>query len=381
MVLTASVMAQPAKVLNAYNYWKAQELAKAKGEIEIAITHPKTSETGKTWYYRGLIYESIYFSEDAANAELKPGSLMAAIESYAKAKELGSKKINMNELDQRYRTLGAYCYKEGVEEFNNADFNKAYDYFSTCSKVAGEFGAIDSGAVFNTAIAAMRAKMYDKAIESFKRSIEIEYSVEDSYTNLANTHREKGDDEMYKATLAEARKALPNSQSIITAEIDIYLASKEYDKALANLDVAIENDAENANLFFARGNILDNQQRGMIEEGDRDGATPVYEKALTDYKKALELKPDMFDAAYSLGALYYNKGADMINEAGKITDDNEYKKAKEAAEAVFKTALPYLEKAHEIKPDDASTMTSLKELYARTGQMDKYKVMSEKLSN
>ena len=190
-----------------------------------------------------------------------------------------------------------------------------------------------------------------------------------------------GNTEEYKATLAAAREAVPNSQSIITAEIDIYLASKEYDKALSNLDVAIQNDPSNSSLFFARGNILDHQQASMLADGNREEAIPVYEKALVDYKKALELKPDFFDAAYSLGALYYNRGADMINEANMITDDNKYKLAKEDSEEALKTALPYLEKAHEIKPDDVSTMTSLKELYARTNQMEKYEVMNKKLSN
>ncbi|NCG29821.1 MAG: tetratricopeptide repeat protein [Bacteroidetes bacterium] len=381
LILTGSVMAQGAKVLNAYNYLQHGELLKAKIEIEPATTHAKTGIDGKTWYYRGMIHEQIYFSEDEALKDQKAGTLIEAVKSFSKARELGSKKINMNDLNDRYRRLGAYCYQEGVNMFNVSDFNAAYDYFTTCSSVATAFDVIDSGAVFNTAIAAMRAKKYDVAIEKFKESITLNYSLEESYINLANTYKGLGNTEEYKATLAAAREAVPNSQSIITAEIDIYLASKEYDKALSNLDVAIQNDPSNSSLFFARGNILDHQQASMLADGNREEAIPVYEKALVDYKKALELKPDFFDAAYSLGALYYNRGADMINEANMITDDNKYKLAKEDSEEVLKTALPYLEKAHEIKPDDVSTMTSLKELYARTNQMEKYEVMNKKLSN
>jgi tetratricopeptide (TPR) repeat protein len=381
LILTGSVMAQGAKVLNAYNYLQDGELLKAKIEIEPATTHAKTGIDGKTWYYRGMIHEQIYFSEDEALKDQKAGTLIEAVKSFSKARELGSKKINMNDLNDRYRRLGAYCYQEGVNMFNVSDFNAAYDYFTICSSVATAFDVIDSGAVFNTAIAAMRAKKYDVAIEKFKESITLNYSLEESYINLANTYKGLGNTEEYKATLAAAREAVPNSQSIITAEIDIYLASKEYDKALSNLDVAIQNDPSNSSLFFARGNILDHQQASMLADGNREEAIPVYEKALVDYKKALELKPDFFDAAYSLGALYYNRGADMINEANMITDDNKYKLAKEDSEEVLKTALPYLEKAHEIKPDDVSTMTSLKELYARTNQMEKYEVMNKKLSN
>jgi tetratricopeptide (TPR) repeat protein len=159
------------------------------------------------------------------------------------------------------------------------------------------------------------------------------------------------------------------------------LESQEYDKALDNLNLAIENDPNNELLWFVRGNIYDTKQAGMMNDGKMDASEEFFEKAKADYVKALEIKDDYFDAAYSVGALFFNRGAEMLNKANMISDDAEYKKAKTAAEGVLKEALPYLEHAHELQPDDVSTMTSLKELYARTNQMEKYEAMSKKLSN
>jgi hypothetical protein len=48
-------------------------------------------------------------------------------------------------------------------------------------------------------------------------------------------------------------------------------------------------------------------------------------------------------------------------------------------EARFASALPYLEKAYELDPNDYNTLLSLKQLYAKTNQTDKYKVINEKL--
>lgn len=375
------VFAQGAKVLNAYNYLGDGELIKAMEQIEPAIEHEKTKDDGKTWYYRGQIYEQIYFSEDAKYAEYKDGSLLKAVESFAKAKELGSKRINMNDVSDRYVRLGAHCYQEGVKNFNAKNYGAAVNYFLTCNQVQESNGGVDSGAIYSAAVSALNGKMYDVAEKNFRKTISIGFSVEDSYVNLANIYKEKGDKETYKKVLSEARQALPNSQEIITAEINIFLEAKEYDKALQNLDLAIQNDPNNALLFFVRGNIYDSKQANMVAEGQKEEAKPFFTKAEADYKKALELRADYFDAAYSLGALYFNQGAEMLNEANLISDDNAYRKAKEKAEGQLKAALPFLEKAHELDPEDISTMTSLKELYARTNQMEKYEKMNEKLSN
>lgn len=382
MMTGSAVFAQGAKVLNAYNYLQDGELIKAKEEIEPATEHAKTGIDGKTWYYRGQIYEQLYFSEDAKFAGEKEGSLLKAVESFAKAKEYGSKRINMNDLNDRYTRLGAFCYQEGVQNFNAKNYEAAVNYFLMCNSVKESAGSVDSGAVYSAAVSALNGKMYAKAEENFRKVIGLGYSIEDSYVNLANLYKEQGNMDKYKEVLAEARQALPNSQEIITAEINIYLESKEYDKALSNLDLAIKNDGSNSLLYFVRGNIYDSKQANMMSEGDADGGSEeFFEKAQADYKKALELSPKYFDAAYSLGALFYNRGAEMLNKANLISDDAAYKKAKEEAEGVLNEALPFLEKAHDLNPADVSTMTSLKELYARTNQMEKYKAMSEKLSN
>ena len=384
-VLAVSLsMGQGSKVLNAYNYLRDGELLKAKEEIEPATTHAKTGIDAKTWYYRGQIYERIYFynEEDKDKfADMKQDALVKGVESYAKALEIGSKRIDMNDVRKRYQMLGAYAYQEGVNEFNEKDFSSAATFFEMCYNVKKQENAIDSGAIFNAGVAYLQGGDYEKSRAALKTAIEIGYQVEDSYVNIASSYEKEGNMEMYRKTLGEARQALPNSQSIVMAEINVYLESKEYDKALDNLNVAIENDPNNKTLFFARGNILDNKQANMLKEGQEEEAKVVAEKALADYQKALELDPSYFDAAYSIGAMIYNQGAELLNKANNLTDDAAYKKAKAIADARIAEALPFLEKAHEIKPDDVSTMTSLKELYARTNQMEKYKEMTEKLEN
>ena len=135
------------------------------------------------------------------------------------------------------------------------------------------------------------------------------------------------------------------------------------------MDIAIQNDPKNATFFFARGSIQD--QQGM------------FEKAESDYMKAIEIKPDFFDAIYNLGALYFNKGAEVYNSANDLPlkEEAKAKVLRTEAENLFQKALPYLEKAEQMSPNDKSTLLSLKNIYARTKQTEKYNAVNEKLKN
>lgn len=385
--------AQGAKVLNAYNYMNDNELIKAKAEIEAATTHDKTKDDAKTWYYRGLIYENIYKNsfalkegtEELVFPELKDhrdGAVLESVQSYEKAIALGSKKINMTEVKQHHAEMSKWCYQEGVNHYNQKEYEKAAEMFGKCYDVKKLYGQIDTLALYNSALSYKLSGNLDKAHEQYDKCIEHKYNVEACYLDMLHMYREAGEKDTYKAMLAEARAALPNNQDIIQEEINIYIEAGDYDKALNNLNTAIEAEPTNVALIYARGIILDNKQAELRkQDGQEAAAKEAYAKAEADYKRVIEIDPEGFDGNYSLGALYYNLGAEMLNSANNILDDAKYKTAKAAAEKQLMAALPYLEKAHALDPDDMQTMQSLKVIYARTNQMDKFNAIKEKLEN
>ena len=99
------------------------------------------------------------------------------------------------------------------------------------------------------------------------------------------------------------------------------------------------------------------------------------------YKEAIAVDPNDFNSNYNLGALIFNKAVEMMEEVDKIVDNTKYAAGKKKVDEQFMQSIPYLEKAHEIDPTDKSTMISLKDLYARTKQNDKYAAIKEKLGN
>jgi tetratricopeptide (TPR) repeat protein len=91
------------------------------------------------------------------------------------------------------------------------------------------------------------------------------------------------------------------------------------------------------------------------------------------YEQAITKDPANFDGYYRLGASYYNRAVDMNNQMNALdmNAQKQYDLLKIQRDALFRKALPYLERAHEIDSKDKDTMIALKELYARLNMKDK----------
>jgi Flp pilus assembly protein TadD len=184
-------------------------------------------------------------------------------------------------------------------------------------------------------------------------------------------------------TLKKGRLAYPNDINLLTSEINYYLKTNNSTEAINNLNFALIAKPTDANLFLVRAILYDNIANPKDATG-KDLAKPKdYADKLAlaeaDYKKAIEFKPDYFDALYNLGALYNNKGAFIAKEANKIANEAKYKVENAKATEEFNKAMPVLEKALQINPKDNNTLFALKQIYSRLQLLDKLKAINEKL--
>ncbi len=371
------VSAQNSKVQSAINYIKPQynQLDKAKEAIDLAAKHEKTKGKAKTWKVRGQVYQAIGTTKDEKFKNLCEQPLQVAYESYKKALELDTKHQYTKEINYQLTILGIAIVNKGIEYFSENNFNGALNSFETSldiDKLVAP-GKIDTMVIFNAGIAADRAKNYDKAIEYYQKTADLKYEGSKVYSFMANIELERGDTAQYLDVIKRGIEAYPNdNDALMVTLINYYLEKDKSDLALEYLNKAIEKDPKNHTFYFARGALYD-------KLGDFDNAKISYEKAI-------EIKPDYFDAYYNLGALYFNKGADMLKAANEIPP-NEQKKYDAAVKEAFvelDKAVPYLEKAHEIDTKEKSTMLTLKEIYFKLrgdheDYMDKYKKINEEL--
>ena len=95
-------------------------------------------------------------------------------------------------------------------------------------------------------------------------------------------------------------------------------------------------DPTNPNLFFNLGVVNYNQKKNKIAEGY--------------YKKAIELDPEYRDAYLNLAYSILNERVAIIEEMNaNLNDFKKYDELEEKQREVCRTAMPYLEKADQIK--------------------------------
>ena len=171
-----------------------------------------------------------------------------------------------------------------------------------------------------------------------------------------------------KDALLQGVEKCPTNERILEGLTQLYTSSEDNvgDPAdlVALLDNAIASDPDNADLWFGRGRIF--------------YALNNYDESIASFKKIVELQPDRFDGYYYLGVFYTIKGDAMNTEANQKQRSSQaaYEEDQKAVVEVYKQAVPYFEKAHELRPDDVDTLEYIKSLCFRLrdeeGMQDKY---------
>ena len=364
-----SVMGQK-EVVSAYNANKDGDYRAASTYIEQAILIDKSNTKDKTWRYRGEIYLNI--SRDTSMTMEYPNALRISMESYLKATELDLKGRYEDEIKLGLAQVQLGANGKGISYYNTTSFDLAASSFDLAAEVARTFDIVDTMAVYNAALCYEKADMTDMAIERYRDCADIKYQVPNVFLFISTLYRNSDNDEEALKVLQEARVAYPREQSLIIEELNIYLTNQDFERAKANLELAAEQDPTNEILWFSLGSVFDNLGN--------------YEEAIIAYQKAIVVKSDYFDANYNLGALYFNKAVLGINEANEMwkprmtrTEAANQKKLEEDSKSMFVTARPYLESAFQVEPTDLETIRSLKDIYARTGEDDKFLQMNDLL--
>jgi len=348
-----------------------ERLDTALKSVDKATELEETKDWAKTYYAKGFVYQKMYESEKEDLAE-KP--LFKAFDNYKKAYNMKESEKVKGSIDAQLFQLKQYFVQEGVESFKSKDFEGALNNFDYALKVTDMplfDGQIDTAIIYNAGIAAQNVEKWEKAADYYAEAVEYDYEGARTYALLKNAYMQAGDTTAAVEAMKEGFEKYPENEMMVQGLINYYLlTAKEPKKALKYLNKAIEEHPDQPQYYSAKGQIFD-------ETGE-------LEKAKKYYKKALEIDPDDFTAAYNLGVIYFNRGVDTVTAANKIRDEKKYKKMKDQADEYFLKAIPYLEKAHKLKPKEKSVINTLRTLYYRLRNenedyVDKYKQMKKKL--
>jgi tetratricopeptide (TPR) repeat protein len=203
---------------------------------------------------------------------------------------------------------------------------------------------------FYAAVAATQLGDSPTAIKALERAKDTDFRQNDIYQYLAYEYQQAKDTVNFEKVLEEGMAKFPNEEYYLMNLINNYIYSGRNEKAIEYLNTAIAKDPNNSQLYHVMGMVY--------ETGLKD-----YANAEKYFSKALELNPEAVESLSSLGRVYYNQGVNKQGEANMINDSKKYQEELTVAKDLFKKALPYFEKAHQLKPDESEYKIALRGIY------------------
>lgn len=237
-----------------------------------------------------------------------------AVAAYVKAFSLDSKKAKdvsaaLDKIAAKYQAQALSFYYLGKYAPASVAFEKAAEVSATAP-----LARTDTNSVYNAGYLAYLNQDYSRAKAFFEKSAGLSYFGEegDMFARLADAEMNLGDSLSAKQHLEEGFSRYPSNQAIIVNLINLYIGNNEDpNKLFGLLDLAKENEPNNASLYYVEGNIRYNQL-GQIDE------------ALAAYRKCAEINPGYEFGYIGEGVMFYNLAADTQEKATEELDDAKY---------------------------------------------------------
>jgi tetratricopeptide (TPR) repeat protein len=339
-------------------------------------THTEQKETVNNKEYTVHIFDDkkVYFENaiiqfwDVFKYET-PNPVQRSYEAYIKAKNLDTEGKNAKKLKENFTLLATLTKAEAFNKFNLNKYSESVELFALSIDCSSEAGEIDTLSIYYAGVLSIEAKNYALAEKYLKKAVEVGYIEKgDTYAYLAEAIKELGRVDEARAILEKGFEGNPENQQLIIALINNYMSSgKDPKEIIPLITKAQEKEKENINLYIVEGDL-----RERLD--DMEGAAKCY-------NKAMEINPKDFFGYYKLGLLYFNVGAKYSEQAVNEKDNKEYERLLVLADSELKKALPFLEKAFELNPNEISTVQALKQINFRFRmENDTYKENAEKFT-
>ena len=187
--------------------------------------------------------------------------------------------------------------------------------------------------------------------------------------NIAAIYIEKNNIPEAKRSIAEARKLNPDDTSLIISEADLYLKTEDYAMYKKLIGEVVVKNPKDADLFY---------NLAVISSKSKDGAA----EAEKNYLKAIEIDPQYKNAYMNLAVLKLEGEAKLVEQMNKLgtspADNKKFEALKAKQQGLYKSALPYLEKAYELFGGDKDVKATLMNVYNALDMTDKFKALKAK---
>ncbi|WP_432410724.1 tetratricopeptide repeat protein [Rasiella sp. SM2506] len=403
LLITATSFAQKKEIKKAERALKNSEVSQAMGFIkEAEATISSADASMKTEFY--LLKGQIYLA-DAGNNDFE--KMKKSAEAFKMALELDA---TNKDAQIGVQQLRAALVNSAVTDQRAKNYELATEKLYTSYTVANV--ELD---LYNAAESSILAKDYDTALKHYEELLELEYTgitkewiatdiesgeivtfsdegarttgmLSGKYTNpdermaesvkgdilknIAIIYTSKGDKEKAMKVMADARKENPDDVSLMRAEADIAYQANDMKTYNMLMDKIIATDPTNAELRYNLG-------VGFAKNDESD-------KAIEQYKKALEIDPNYAAAQINIAATMLGQEGAIVEEMNNLgtssADNKRYDALKQKRKDLYMEVIPYLESAVKLRPDNIELVRTLMNIYSQTGQDAKFKEMKAQLA-
>lgn len=253
-------------------------------------------------------------------------------------------------------------FNNGVNKINGGDTEGAVEKFKEAIAIDPNHGE----SYKNLAYAYIKTENLEGAIQAYEDLLKLKPEDNETIHSLANLYFQTKN---FDRVVTLEQQALQNNPADVDAVSNLALAYDflgEKDKAQAEYEKALANNPNDKDLLF-------NLARLHYLNGD-------YDKAVALFEKVIASNPDDHDANLSIGNAYLNMGDAMRKKMVEKETNNQTVTLEEmdALKNIYRQAIPYLEKALTMKPDNANAWNNLGVAYVNIGEAEKGKQAFDK---
>ncbi|BDD08952.1 peptide transporter [Fulvitalea axinellae] len=339
----------------------------AKIQIDAAFKNDAKGKVAKkvnSWFVKGEVYEKLAIDStrtdivDKQDLATSVSSFNTVLDKFQKSQDYVV--LATQRIDNLWRTFfnsAAGKYESGEYSAAVADFENALVVRPT-----------DSLTLLYSGITSQLGEMPEKALGFYDQMIKTVGADTTIWQQVIVLKKQEGDTLGALATAKEAKAMFPENKNIVSQELSLLIELDKIQEAETAMKAQIERDPNNPSYYYNLGYILDAQKKS--------------DEALEAYKKAVELDPDYYDAIFNIAVVYYKEGSAIYDKARQMSwkeYEKNGKKVEEEAKVYFKKALPYLQRASEIKPESREALEALSSAYQILGENDKFEAIQKQI--
>lgn len=210
-------------------------------------------------------------------------------------------------------------------------------------------------------------KVDEKSPKAESRDVAIESLLKSTELDTGNEYRENN-----LKSLRYLASSYYNDAVLIMRQTDKSTIgqSEEYYQQYKDIMLKIDPDfdLEERDITFYKALATSNRK---IYEQDREGNKDYLYRALDNYQYVLKLDPDNYGANYNTAINLYNEGAYGIERIDAEAKIPTLVKIQAESVELFREALPYMLKAHELDSTRRETLIGLRGIYLSLNNNEK----------